>query len=98
LRRASGSVARELVVVALFGLAYGGVRELTEGGAATAIKNGARLARLEEYVGLGWEHGFQSVVLGRRALVDLANWMYIWGHWPLIAVIAITLFSVRRER
>jgi PAP2 superfamily protein len=98
LRRAYRSVARELVVVALFGLAYVGVRELTEGGAATAIKNGARLARLEEHVGLGWEHGFQSVVLGRRALGDLANWMYIWGHWPLIAVIAITLFSVRRDR
>ncbi|MGZ4407693.1 MAG: phosphatase PAP2 family protein [Gaiellaceae bacterium] len=98
LRRAAGSVARELVVIALFAFTYGGVRELTEGGAATAIRNGARVARLEQHLGLAWEHGFQSVVLGRRVLVDLANWMYIWGHWPVIAAIAITLFSVRRER
>jgi membrane-associated phospholipid phosphatase len=98
LRRAVGSVARELVVIVLFALTYGGVRELTEGGAATAIRNGARVARLEQHLGLAREHGFQSVVVGRGALVDLANWMYIWGHWPVIAAIAIALFSVRRER
>jgi hypothetical protein len=87
-----------MVLIALVAFTYGGVRELTEGSAATAIRNGGRVARLEQHLGLAWEHGFQSVVLGRRALVDLANWMYIWGHWPVIAAIAITLFSVRRER
>lgn len=94
----SRSVARELLVVTVFGLTYAGVRELTEGSAASAVQNGDRLSRLERHLGLAWEHAFQAAVLGRGALVDLANWMYIWGHWPVIAIVAITLFCVRRER
>lgn len=94
----SRSVARELLVVTVFGLTYAGVRELTEGSAARAVQNGERVSRLERHLGLAWEHAFQAAVLGRRVVVDLANWMYIWGHWPVIAIVAITLFSARRER
>ena len=91
-------LARELAVVVTFALTYAGVRELTEGSTAAAIRNAEQLARLEGTLGFAWEHAVQSAVLGSKALVDLANWMYIWGHWPVIAVVAIVLFAVRRDR
>lgn len=91
-------VAREAAVVVIFGLTYAGVRELTEGSTALAVGNAERLARLERALGFAWEHAVQSVVLGSGVLVDLANWMYIWGHWPVIATVAIVLFAVRRDR
>jgi hypothetical protein len=94
----AGTVARELAVVVAAGLVYGGVREVTEGSVPTALSNADRLARLEEAVGLDWESAVQSLVVGREPLVDLVNWIYIWGHWPLMAAVAIALFIHRRDR
>lgn len=80
------------------GLVYGGVREVTEGSVPTALTNADRLAHLEVTLGLDWESAAQSVVVGREPLVDLVNWIYIWGHWPVIAAVAIALFVHRRDR
>jgi uncharacterized protein with von Willebrand factor type A (vWA) domain len=62
------SVAREAVVVTLFALTYGGVRELKEGIATAATRNADHLERFEHAFDLGWEHAFQSFVLGPRRL------------------------------
>lgn len=91
-------VAREALVVIAFALMYGAVRELTEGSAAAAIRHGAQIARLEDRLGVAWERAIQSLVLDHAVFVDVANWMYIWGHWPVIAVAAICLFATRRDR
>jgi hypothetical protein len=96
--RAARPVGRELLVVVTFALTYAGVRELTEGNASEAIRNAQRVDRFELGAGLAWEGAVQSCVLGSHLLVDLVNWMYIWGHWPVIAASAIALFAVRRDR
>lgn len=85
-------------MIATAGLVYGGVRELTEGSSQTAVENARRILELQRDLGLAWEEPAQVLVLGRPLLVDLANWTYIWGHWPVIAVAAIALFALRRDR
>jgi membrane-associated phospholipid phosphatase len=96
--RRSLLVAREVVIVAAAGLVYGTVRELSQGSTRTALLNADRVLRLERSLGLAWEGTAQSFILGHDILIDLANWMYIWGHWPVIAVVAIALFAFRRDR
>jgi membrane-associated phospholipid phosphatase len=90
-------LAREAALVGLAMLAYFGIRNLTAGGAATAAANARRIVGLEDAAGLDWEHGAQSLVVGRELLVDLVNWVYIWGHWPAILASAAVLFLFRRD-
>jgi hypothetical protein len=87
---------RELLLVVLAAAAYGGVRAVTEGSTATAIENGRTLLRVERSLGIAWEESLQSLVLPHAWLVTLANWVYIFGHWPVIVVSAIWLY--RRHR
>ena len=91
-------LATELVLVAGAALSYGLVRVLTEGGIATAVANGRSVLRVEKALGIAWEAELQAAVEGRALLVDLANWIYIWGHWPVIAACAAALFWRRRDR
>jgi PAP2 superfamily len=91
-------LAREAALVVLAMLAYFGIRNLTAGGAATAAANARRIVRLEDAAGLDWEDRAQSLVVGRELLVDLVNWVYIWGHWPAILASAAVLFLFRRDR
>jgi hypothetical protein len=50
--------------------------------------------RLERRLGLDVELGLQHLVLHRHWIVTLANWVYIWGHWP---VIGASLFWLHRR-
>jgi membrane-associated phospholipid phosphatase len=87
---------REVVLVSLFVLAYFGIRNQTAGSAATAYANADRLMRFERTVHLAWEASLQAPVVAHPLLVTLANWVYIWGHWPVIIVVAFLLFRYRR--
>jgi membrane-associated phospholipid phosphatase len=90
--------AREAVMIAAAALVYIGIRAITEGRTAVAATNGYELMRLEERLGLAWESWVQSLVLGRDWLVAACNWIYIYGHWPVIASVALILFLARRDR
>jgi PAP2 superfamily protein len=96
--RIARPVMAEALIVVLFGLTYVVVREATEGSTVVAMRNAKHLQHLEHLGGVAWERAVQSAILGTHALVELANWIYIWGHWPVIAAVAISLFSVRRDR
>jgi hypothetical protein len=89
---------RELALVSLFVLAYFGIRNVTAGEPATAYANAARIMRFERAAHLAWEVSLQGPVLAHPALVTLANWIYIWGHWPVIIVTAVLLFRYRRRQ
>ena len=95
--RLAREVAKELLIIVVAGLTYGGVRELTEGNFQTAVANGRAIQDLERTLGIASEGTVQSLILPHPLLVDLANWIYIWGHWPVIAVCAIGLFGFRRD-
>jgi len=89
---------REAGLVAAAILAYFGIRNSTVGGADEAAANAARIVDLEERLHIAWEGAVQGAIVGRDALVMLTNWVYIWGHWPVILGVAIALYLGHRER
>lgn len=93
LRRAT----REAIIIAVSVAAYFLVRGLTEGAFDTAIANAERLVHLEQTLGIYREPWVQRQLVDYQRVIDLMNWVYIWGHWPVIFVAACWLF-VRRPR
>jgi hypothetical protein len=89
---------REALVVSFAILVYFGVRNLTAGSADAAFANARHLISLEDALGIGWEDALQSVTLRSDLLVDAANWVYIWGHWPVILGVATGLYVYRRRQ
>ena len=89
---------REIALVALAALVYFGVRGQTEGSAAAAYGNGRTIEGIEERLGVAWEHTIQGAIIGHQALVTAANWIYVYGHWPVIGITAVLLYALRRER
>lgn len=78
-------------------LAYFGIRNLTAGSPGAAFDNAERIVSFQQRVGLDWEDELQGAIIGHEWLVDLANWVYIWGHWPVILSAATALFLLRRD-
>lgn len=96
-RRRAFAAARETAVVALAGLAYTAVRALTKGDLHEAQENGRRILRLERSLHVNWESAVQSFVLAHPSLSELANWIYIWGFWPVLAGTAVFLYGRHRD-
>lgn len=88
-------VIRELAIVGCAAAVYGGVRAVTEGSVAQADANAEAIDRIERSLGIAWEHAAQSLIIGSDSLVALANWVYIWGHWPVIITAAVILYTRR---
>jgi hypothetical protein len=91
-------ILREAALVAGAILAYFAIRNLTAGSAGDAFANGERLLDLERWLGVNWEGAVQGSIVGRDDLVTVANWIYIWGHWPVILSTAAGLYIWRRDR
>jgi membrane-associated phospholipid phosphatase len=95
--RAPPRGSRELALFVLAYLAYFGIRAATEGHVTTAVTNAWRIFDTERVLGINWEAPIQRVIEGRDALLDVANGMYIWGHWPLLIVGGVLLFCFSRR-
>ncbi len=89
-------IMRQLAVVVLGLLVYFGVRGLTEGRPAVAVDHAHDVVGFESHLGLDKEHQVQQVLRGQEWLTDVANWVYIWGHWPVI--IAVFVWLALRHR
>ncbi len=85
----------EMVLVVAAVLVYFGVRGLTEGQQATATAHGRDLLAFERVVGLDVEVTMQSWIVDDQLLVTIANWVYIWGHWPVIAAVLLWLYGTK---
>jgi len=83
-----------LVVGAYF--AYFLVRGLTEGSVERAVSNAWHVVDFERGLGIFHEGRMQSLIVDHQWLIDLSNWIYIWGHWPVIATVALWLL-IRHE-
>ena len=64
------------------------VRGFTQGQKAEAVAHANRIVDIEKAGGFFWEPAIQERIVDHHAIVTAANWMYIWGHWPLIACVA----------
>jgi PAP2 superfamily len=88
---------REAALVTGAILAYFTIRNVTAGAPAEAFANGDRIVDFERWLGIDWEDGVQGAIAGRDGLVTFANWIYIWGHWPVILSTAVALHAWRRD-
>ncbi len=90
-------LAREIALILVAYFAYFWVRGLTEGSEARAVANAARIINIERTLGFFWEPALQTLILGNHSLITLANWAYIWGHWPVIGITGLWLFLSRPQ-
>ncbi|MFE5036950.1 phosphatase PAP2 family protein [Streptomyces sp. NPDC056683] len=100
LSRPSGASSRivlriGIVIGAVLG--YFGVRGLTDSSQVTALHDAARVEAAERGLHLDWEPTVQSLVVNDQAITRILNWIYIFGHWPVIALTLIWLLSRHPE-
>jgi membrane-associated phospholipid phosphatase len=63
---------------------YFGVRGLTSRSPEDARDNAEQVLELERRLGVQVEGTLQAPVQESATLEAAANWIYIWGHWPVI--------------
>ena len=89
-------LALEFVLLgAALGL-YLTTRRLTMGSAIEAAENARNILHVEDLLGLDVEHELQRFILDSPFAVTLMNWIYVWGHWPVLAIAAVWLFANHR--
>jgi membrane-associated phospholipid phosphatase len=84
-------LAGQTGLVALGVFVYFRVRGLTEGSVDAALDHARDVVAFEARLGIDIESSLQSWVAPSESLRTLANWIYIWGHWPVIILTMIWL-------
>jgi hypothetical protein len=84
-------LARQIVILTGAIMVYFGVRHATEGSVDAALANAQRVVDLERALGLYHEQWLQDTFASSSAVSTVFNWIYIWGHWPVIAVTLVWL-------
>jgi hypothetical protein len=89
-------LARELFLMLPAALLYFLVRGLVHARADDAMHNADRVIHFEQTLGIFHEASFQRQIVSSDTLVTLFNWMYIWGHWPVITAV-LTWLVIRHK-
>ncbi|MEM7094222.1 MAG: phosphatase PAP2 family protein [Actinomycetota bacterium] len=79
-------------------LLYFLVRDLASGQEHEAFANASSIVDLQKSLGLDWEATFQQRILDLDWLIAFVNWIYIYGHFPLLIVALILLFGLSRPQ
>jgi hypothetical protein len=90
-------VARQAVVVVAGVLGYFAVRGLTDANPATALRNAGHVMAAERSLHLDLEVPLQRLVVGHPDLTQILDWIYIFGHWPVIAATLLWLAIRHRD-
>jgi hypothetical protein len=88
---------REVVIVVSAYFCYFLVRGFVAGHEFEAFNRAADLISLERAMGIFWEVDLQGHVQDIGLLENLANWVYVWGHWPVIIPVSVWLFLRHRD-
>lgn len=86
-----GFVLWQAGLVALGVFVYFRVRGLTEGSVGLAHQHARDIVQFERSLGINVETGLQDLVAPSESLQTFANWIYVWGHWPVIIVTMLWL-------
>ncbi len=89
-------VLGQVAVVLLGVFVYFRVRGLTEGSVGRAHEHAHEIVRWEQAIGIDHEADLQQLVTASDRLATFANWVYIWGHWPVIIVTMVWLVLSHR--
>ena len=85
LHRSWAPVPRQLLVAVVGVVIYFGVRGRTEGNVDQAVQNARWVIDVERTLGINIEAHVQAWGRDFDVFVAVVNWIYIWGHWPVIA-------------
>jgi hypothetical protein len=88
---------REGGIVALAAYIYFFVRGLIHARESEAVDNAEWLVSTEKSLGIFHELQVQSWILDHHWAVTIANWVYIYGHWPVVVGTLLWLFVKHRE-
>lgn len=82
-------VLGQAALVALGVFVYFRVRGLTEGAEDTAFAHARDIAALEQRLGIAVEAEVQAPFESSHLGETLVNWVYVFGHWPVIVLVMI---------
>jgi hypothetical protein len=85
----------QIGVVAAAVAVYFLVRGATNSDPAVAVENAHRIIGWERWLGIYHEPALQRDLAASEAVRTVLNWVYIWGHWPVI--VAAFLILARRN-
>ncbi|MBI5948280.1 MAG: phosphatase PAP2 family protein [Chloroflexi bacterium] len=84
-------VATEIGITALIMVAYFLIRGLRPDNVPAAVDRSLAIIHFEQQVGLFQEVRWQEAFLPHLWLMDVANLIYAWGHYPVLLAIALWL-------
>jgi membrane-associated phospholipid phosphatase len=90
------SLAVEVLIVVGGIVVYFGIRGQTAGSHDVAVRHAHDIVEVQRRLGLDVERGLQDLVVPSDAMSTFFNWVYIWGHWPVI--VATLLWLALRHR
>ncbi len=90
-------ILRELFIVGLGYLVYSQVRGLAGDRVVDAFHNGYRVIKLEQDLGIYKELSLQTLILPHSSLVEIFNFIYFYGLFPLLLPTAAFLFWRRPQ-
>ncbi len=92
-RRARTSLRflREVLVIVVAVFLYFAVRGLVETRIPLAHAHARAIVDLERRLGIFVEPDLQALIVPHDWLVAMANWVYIYGHWPVVALTLVWL-------
>jgi hypothetical protein len=86
-----------LFIVSAYAL-YLVVRGSVGGREGDAYDNAGRVIDVEQWLGIFREAGLQEAILRHDAAEWLVNTVYIWGHLPVIIMVAVWLYLLHRAQ
>ncbi|WP_203986093.1 phosphatase PAP2 family protein [Virgisporangium aurantiacum] len=84
-------VLPQIAVVAAAVAVYFLVRGATNSDPSVAVENAHRIIGWERWLGIYHEPALQRDLASSEALRTVLNWVYIWGHWPVIVTTFLIL-------
>jgi glycerophosphoryl diester phosphodiesterase len=88
-------IASETLAIGPAVLLYFLVRGFVNARFDDATANAQRIIELEKTLGIYHEAALQEMIVGSDRFVDIINWIYIWGHWPVVAAVIVWLVVCR---
>jgi len=87
------SVITQVLLCAGAVFVYFRVRGLTDSRPDIAFRHAELVLHAERDLGINWEYALQQQVINYPAVTNVLNWIYIYGHWPVIVVTLIWLLT-----
>lgn len=88
---------QEIAVVVVAFLVYFLIRGAVVDREADAFAHARDLMSLQRDLHVDWEVEMQSWILGHYWAIKIMNWVYFWGHMPLVILFAVYLYVRHRH-